>query len=185
MAIDTLYNQGADALENHFALSIAPIVNLPIPPLSFRILTFSVPERSVETYEKHWGTQVYTTPGGKITTPNEFSFTFRIDKNFAVYQLFSIWMSSIADPVTGVMGTDVDNSFRTDISLNTIDSGGAPTSQGWTFFGCYPQQMDGVEFNMESGAPLSMSVTMHFLRFINDLDDQFENAASAFNGFAT
>lgn len=186
MAIDTLFNQGADALENHFAISIAPIINLPFAPLSFRVLTLSIPERSFETYEKHWGTQVYTTPAGKITTPNEFSMSFRLDRNYALYTLFTTWMNSIADEVTGIMTPDgPDSGWRTDISVATIDSNGLPTSTGWTFIGCFPSTVPGVEFNMESGQPLSIDVTLQFIRMISGLPEQFENAAGNFNGFAT
>lgn len=184
MAIDTLYNQGADALENHFALSITPILGLPFIPLSFRVLTLSIPERSVETYEKHWGTQLYTSPAGKISTPNEFSVSFRLDRSYALYTLFSTWMDSIANEVTGIMTPDTDSTWRTDISVATIDSSGVPTSTGWTFIGCYPSNVPGVDFNMESGQPLSIEVTLQFIRMVSGLPEQFEKAGSVFNGFA-
>ena len=185
MAIDTLFNQGADALENHFAVSIAPIINLPFTPLAYRVLTVSIPERSFDTYDKWWGTQKFTTPAGQITTPNEFNMSFRLDKNFALYTLFNTWMNSIANEGTGIMTPDSpDSGWRTDISIATIDSNGVPTSTGWTFVGCFPSSVPGVDFNMESGSALSIDVTLQFIRMISGLPEQFENAASNFNGFA-
>lgn len=178
MAIESLYAQGDDALENQFMLSVVPILNVVPEPLKFRVLSVDIPERSVETYEKHWQTQSYTAVGGKITTPNEFSFSFRIDKYWQIYTIFDRWHAAIADPETGNIALDRDlGGFRTDISVNTVDASGMPTSDGWTFVKAFPSNVGNISFNQESGGALSLDITMQFVRMISSLEGQVTNLA--------
>lgn len=166
MAIESLYAMGDDALENQFMLNVSPILTVVPDPLQMRVLSVSIPERSVETYEKHWQTQVYTAPGGKITTPNEFSFSFRVDKYWQIYTIFDGWHKAIANPATGVIANDAGgaNGFRTTVTVNTINPDGSPTSTGWVFLQAFPSSIGGVEFNQEAGGPVSIDVTMQFVR---------------------
>jgi hypothetical protein len=170
MPIEDLYQFGDDALENQFSISILPIFNVIPEQLQFRVTNVSIPERTMETYEKHWRTQKYTAPGGKITTPNEFSFTFRVDKYWGIYTMFDGWHKSIADPATGVIAPDVADGFRTEMTVNTLDSAGAPTSFGWTFTGAFPSQIGGVEFSQEGSGPLTIDVTMQFIRMVTNFE---------------
>lgn len=168
--IDTITRLGDDALANQFEIVFGTIPFIPTPdPLRFRIISVDIPEQSVSTYEVPWKTRTFTKPGGKIETPNDFSFSFRIDKYWTIYQGLKIWLNYVGDNDSGTMAEDFgaisgNSNIRTDISILTIDSNNVPTSLGWKFHGCFPSSLDGVSFDMGSGDPIEASVTMQFLK---------------------
>lgn len=170
--IDSLYQVGDDALQNQFSITIPPlpqIQGLDADPIRFRITNLSIPERSIETYSVPWRTQNFTKVGGKITTPNEFTFTYRSDKYWGFYGIIDQWLNYIVNQETGLIREDFPGSFRTDLSVFTIDAQGNPTSDGWKFIGAFPSSQAGVDFDHESGSPITVSVTMQFLRMESTL----------------
>lgn len=165
--IDSLYAIGDDALQNQFGITLppfAPVNGLDADALNFRLINFSVPERSIETYSVPWRTQTLTKVGGKITTPNETSLTFRADRYWGAYTLFDNWLNYIIDQETGVIRADGAGSFRVDFSIFPIDNEGNALSDGWKFIGAFPSQMAGIDFDQDSGSPITVSVTMQFIR---------------------
>lgn len=170
MAIETLFTAGDDALANHAVINIAPIPIFGLAdPLRVRTTTFDIPEHTIDTYDVHWKTQSFTKPSGKIITPNEFSFTFRSDKYWTIYQALLLWKNYIGDEASGAMAEDVgaisgESDIRTDVSVLTEDSNGVPTGPGWKFHKAWISSLGGVSFDMESGDPITVDVTLNFLK---------------------
>lgn len=180
MSIDSLYQTGDDALANQFAIAIdniPAIAGIEASPIQFRITNLSVPERSIETYSVPYRAQNFTKVGGKITTPNEFSFTFRSDKYWGFYGIIDNWMNYILNYETGNMREDLPGVFRVPLAVYTIDADGTPTSDGWKFTGAFPSNLAGVDFDHDSGAPITVAVTMQFLRMISTLPSSFTSLA--------
>jgi hypothetical protein len=170
---DALVLAGEDALTNHFLTSLVipalPIPNFPITNLNLRVTNFSIPEVTTNTYEWVKRGKKYTRPSGLIDNPTEFSFTYRIDKYFAIYNAITAWMEFIHNRSNGTMASDSGlagiggpSLFRAPIVVNGLDANGVITNM-WSFFGCYPTSHDGIEFDEETGDPLSAAVTMHFV----------------------
>lgn len=169
--IDTVFAAGDDALQNQFALEITPlgaIFNLQ-DPLKIRTVTCNIPNFAIGTYTVDYKTQKYTKPSGKIETPNEFTFSFRVDKYWAVYQALLAWKRFIADEVTGAMAEDVSalsgrSSFRTDIIVHPIDSNDVITYAGWKFHQAWPSNLDQIQLDQANGEPVVLPVTVQFLK---------------------
>jgi len=170
MSIDTVFEAGDDALQNHFELNITPIGLFGInDPVKIRTTDVDVPAFSVGTYTVDYKSQTFTKPSGKITTPNEFSFTMRLDKYWVLYEGLYAWFSFIADSETGAMAEDVgaiggDSDIRTDITVIPIDSNGVVTGRGWKFHGAYPTNIPGFSFSMANGEPITIAPTFNFRR---------------------
>lgn len=171
MAIETLYRAGDDALQNQFAITFSEIPFMPeLDFLTARVTSVDVPAQSVGTYEVHYGTQSFTKPSGKIDTTNEFSFEFRVDKYWTLYKGLKLWLNYIGSNADGSMAEDVgaiggESGIRIPfITVRTEDSMGIQTSTGWTFEKCFIQNLDGTSFSQDSGDPITVSVTLHFLK---------------------
>lgn len=168
--IDQAYRLGDDALANQAELNISVLSLFGVTnPLKFRVQTIEIPEYSVGTYDVHFKTQQFTKPSGKITTPNSFTFSFRSDKYWVIYQALLAWHAYIGSTDTGIMAEDVgaisgESSSRADILVLTFDSNNIPTSPGWKFHKAWPQQIQGFSFDQQSGDPIMVSVTMQFLK---------------------
>ena len=169
----TAYGVGDDALGNQFLMTISPISYIQDTfGTNVRIITVDIPEVSVGTYTIEYKTRTIEKVGGKITTPTQFSFTFRIDKNWDLYKGFISWHSAIANQGSGVIqadasGTSVGASLiRTSIEIQTVDHNDEPTGMNWDFEGCWPVNVSGVGFDQASGDPLTATITMSFLRMI-------------------
>jgi hypothetical protein len=167
MAINAISVLGDDSLSNQFAI-IIPSYPGQIDPNgdNFRVTNISIPERSINTYEVHYKTQKFTKPSGKDASANEFTFEFRVDKFWNTYKGFSDWHRAIIDPVTGIQTPDFANGvsgIRVPITVQTIDSNDVPTSTGWVFDGCFPSTIPGVDFAMDNGDPIVVSITMQYI----------------------
>jgi len=167
MSIQTIVQLNDDALNNQFQIIIPPHEGqIDQTGENFRVLRVSIPERSVNMYTVHYKTQKFTKYTGKDATPNEFTFDFRVDKFWNVYKGLSDWHRLILDPVSGVQSPDYENgqsTIRVPITVNTIDATDTVTSTGWVFDGCFPSNVPGVEFDMESGEPIVVTITMQFI----------------------
>lgn len=173
--IDTIYRQGDDALGNQFEINFSAISFIPeADKLKIRTTTVDIPEFSVEKYTVDYKTQRFTKPSGKISTPNEFTFTFRADKYWTLYKALLAWHLYIADTSNGAMAEDVgaisgESGIRTDISVIPTDSNDVPTSDGWKFHKCWPSNIQGVSFDTASGEPIMVTITMDFLKMTENL----------------
>ena len=170
MGIDRIYNLGDDALTNLWDMSIGTIPFLnDVETTILRITDFTIPGTGVGTYEVNYKTQQFTKPGGKVEAPNEFSFDFRVDRNWLIYKAFVAWKNAVMNNYTGVRGTDAAGSpTRVEVSVWPVageDIGNPISGVGlWRFEGCFVQDIGDVSLDYGSGDPVTVSVTMGFFR---------------------
>ncbi len=169
--IDDIFAAGDDALANQFSIEITELAGLfALPnPIKIRTVTCNIPNYAVGTYTVDYKTQKFTKPSGKIDTPNEFQFSFRVDKYWTTYQALLAWKRFIADEESGAMAEDVGaisgvSSFRTDIIVRAIDSNDVETYSGWKFHQAWPSTLDAVSFDQASGEAIILPVTFQFLK---------------------
>lgn len=166
MSIEAVYQLGEDALQNHFLMTMAPPVlvpNFPIASLPFRLQTFEVPDTNIGTYEVHYRTQKFERPSGKIDSPTEFTFSFRADRYWNIYNSFKAWSNLIQHHQLGTMTPDLESQIRAQITVMTVDSNNLPTGGGWIFRGAFLKSITGISFDQTSGDPIEVSVTMSYL----------------------
>jgi len=170
--IDSIYKQGDDALANMAELEF-PAWDLfgLTTPLKFRTTNISIPEYTVGSYEVHWKTQKFEKPSGKDDSPKTMTFTVRIDKYYVVYKALMAWWQYICNSDTGAMAEDVGavtgtSNIRIDFTVKTVDSNNVTTSDGWKFVSAWIKGIAGVEFDVTSGEPLSIAITMSYVKAI-------------------
>ena len=173
MSIEIIQNLGDDALQNLFEISITPISFLSdITSTLLRVQNFTIPSTGAETYEVHYKTQKMTKIGGKVDAPNEFSFDFRVDRNWLIYKGFVAWKNAVANSSSGVIMSDgATNPFRIPISAWATDGDGVKVgSMGqWDFKGCFVQNIGDVSFDYSSGDPIVTTVTMGYMKMDDTL----------------
>jgi len=173
MSINQIFQLGDDALANQAEIIINPLALFASnDPLRLRTTTFDIPEFAIGEYTIDYKTQKFNKPSGKIETPQEFTFNFRADKYWTIYQALLAWKNTIGNDRTGAMSEDVDpitgiSLIRTDVIVLTKDSNGTLTSPGWTFSKCWLKNLGGVSFDNASGDPIEVSVTLDFLKMIS------------------
>ena len=167
MSVDILYSLGDDALANLFDCIIPPFPGVLNPvQAQFRITGFTVPTTGVGEYEINYKTQRITKPNGLIEDPKEFSFDFRVDKFWLIYNGFKNWKNIVANTRSGLMSPDIN--IRVPITVIATDSAGVPTGGSWLFEGCWIKTLGDVAFDYTSGDPLTCTVTMGYLA-LNDI----------------
>lgn len=171
--IDTIFATGDDALGNQAELSINELSAIfgMKDPMKLRITVIDIPNYTVGKYAIDYKTQRFTKPSGKIETPNEFTYQFRCDKYWTLYQAMLAWKRYIADEDSGAMAEDVgaisgNSRFRTDCVVNTLDSNDVVTYLGWKFVGAWPSDIQGVNFDQSNGEPITVQVTMDYLKMV-------------------
>ena len=165
--IDVIAKLGDDALKNLFDMILPPFPGA-IDPIStnFRIQNFTIPATGVETYEIHWKTQKMTKPSGKVTMDNSFSFSFRVDKYWEIYNGLKNWKNIIADTRYGTMTPDNIkgvSAIRVPIVIISSDANGIPTGGKWIFEGSFIKELGEVAFDYTSGEPIEVDVTMNYM----------------------
>lgn len=169
MSISTIFEAGMDALENEFQLIIPTFPGVTdLQNTNIRITDVEIPGLDITVDKQEYKAQAMTKPAGKIDVKNSFSFTFRTDKLWKVYEGFENWMSLIINPDTGVMGNDglpgVGSLIRVPMSVIPIDFANNINYKGWDFTGCWPSSLDGVSFKHSGGTPLTAKCTMQFIK---------------------
>lgn len=167
MSVETIYNMGDDALQNLFDMSIGtiPYVN-DLTATLVRVQGFTIPATGSGTYEVPYKTQKITKPSGKVETPNEFTFDFRVDRNWAIYKGFVAWKNAVANSYTGAIAPDnfLSNN-RVPIDVWAVAPTGEPIVGfgKWSFKGCYPSSVGDIGFDYGVGDPIMVTITMQFL----------------------
>ena len=168
--IDNVFRLGDDALDNQGEIVLNPLaVFSQGDPLRFRITSFSIPEFAVGSYEVNYKTQKFTKPTGRVSETNSFTFSFRVDKYWAIYQALLAWKMAISNDRTGVVAEDVSitgiSPFRTDFTVMTKDSNNVVTSAGWQFTHAFIKSIGSVSFdNASDGQPISVDVTLEYVQ---------------------
>lgn len=179
--LDVLQTLGEDLLGNHYSIILPTTVSQLAgvnDQLTFRITNVSIPEKTIGTYPITKRGRTFDRPNGKNEQSREISFTFRPDKKLVTYKALSNWMNYIQDNTTMFMasdsGTDGEGGaslFRAPIEIWAIDNlddkniAGTPNSI-WLCEGCFPTSLGGLEFDEESGDPLTVDVTLNCFNII-------------------
>ena len=179
--LDTLASLGEDLLANKYSIILPTTVSQLAgvnDQLTFRITNVSIPDKTIATYSITKRGRVFDRPSGVSEQSREISFTFRPDKKLVTYKAISNWMSYVQNNETmfmasdsGADGTGGASLFRAPIEIWAIDSlddntiSGTPNSI-WVCEGCFPTSLGGLEFDEESGDPLSVDVTLNCFNII-------------------
>ena len=179
--LDVLSSLGEDLLANKYSIILPTTVSQLAgvnDQLTFRITNVSIPEKTIATYPITKRGRVFDRPSGVSEQSREISFTFRPDKKLVTYKAISNWMSYVQNNETMFMASDSGATgeggaslFRAPIEIWAIDSlddttiAGTPNSI-WVCEGCFPTSLGGLEFDEESGDPLSVDVTLNCFNII-------------------
>ena len=179
--LDVLQTLGEDAISNHYSIILPTTVSQLAgvnDQLTFRITNVSIPDKTINTYTITKRGRQFDRPSGVSEQSREISFTFRPDKKLVTYKAISNWMNYIQNNETmfmasdsGADGTGGASLFRAPIEIWAIDSlddntiSGTPNSI-WICEGCFPTSLGGLEFDEESGEPLSVDVTLNCFNII-------------------
>lgn len=179
--LDVLQTLGEDAISNHYSIILPTTVSQLAgvnDQLTFRITNVSIPDKTINTYTITKRGRQFDRPSGVSEQSREISFTFRPDKKLVTYKAISNWMSYVQNNETmfmasdsGADGTGGASLFRAPIEIWAIDSlddttiAGTPNSI-WVCEGCFPTSLGGLEFDEESGDPLTVDVTLNCFNII-------------------
>jgi hypothetical protein len=172
--MDTIFSSGDDCLGYEWSVSLGPIPYLDVETnLLVRAITCEIPDVVVGEYEYDYKSEKVVKPNGKIGTAKEFAIEFRIDKYYNLYRAFKLWNNAIVNPISGGAATDSNNgisAIRIPITVATgtydIDGNFVPTTQVWSFTGCWPKSVGGFSLDNQNGEPLTTSVRFGYLRLI-------------------
>jgi hypothetical protein len=173
MGVQEIFNLGDDSLSNEWEIVIPAFPgSLDISSTMLRVTEFNSPNYSIGTYPIRYKTQQFDKPNASIKTENTFTFNFRNDKYWQVYEGFENWLALIINPDTGVAYPDVvlgsASTIRTNIDVIPVDNNGVITKKGWTYQGCYITDLSGPKFsNIEDGAPFIATPTIHFVKRVS------------------
>ena len=179
--LDTLASLGEDLLANKYSIILPTTVSQLAgvnDQLTFRITNVSIPDKTINTYTITKRGRQFDRPSGVSEQSREISFTFRPDKKLVTYKAISNWMNYIQNNETMFMASDSGANgdggaslFRAPIEIWAIDSlddntiSGTPNSI-WVCEGCFPTSLGGLEFDEESGDPLTVDVTLNCFNII-------------------
>ena len=179
--LDTLASLGEDLLANKYSIILPTTVSQLAgvnDQLTFRITNVSIPDKTINTYTITKRGRQFDRPSGVSEQSREISFTFRPDKKLVTYKAISNWMNYIQNNETmfmasdsGADGTGGASLFRAPIEIWAIDNlddntiSGTPNSI-WVCEGCFPTSLGGLEFDEESGDPLTVDVTLNCFNII-------------------
>lgn len=170
--VDNTELMNDDALQNEWEVIITdfPFLSdsgIDAASLSLRVVSVSIPEQSISEYDVNYKSRKITKFGGKITTPNEFSFTLRVDKNWNAYNAIKNWHNFMADNDSGLLSADYMlgvSIYRRDIVVRTIDTNDNATGGYWKFVACAPKSVPTVDLNYDSGDAIIVTVNMNFIK---------------------
>ena len=167
-----LINIGDDALSNEFDIffpSGIPGFTL-LTDLAIRTTTVAIPEQSVGTYDTNYKGRKVTKRNNMNETPTEFTFTYRIDKNYLTYIGLSSYFNTYCNQKTSAYLPDITlggaSTSRFPIVVAPVDANGVTVNSGTTFEGCFIKTLGGWSHDNSSGEPLTCDVTVVFYRML-------------------
>lgn len=159
-----------DALANHFQAVLPAFPGVQdLTQSSVRILSFDIPEITIDNYDITKRGLKATRPNGIEGTDKTFSFTYRADKYWKVYKGITAWMNFIRDIRTGETNPDATpisggpSTFRFPITVQTLDANDVLTGANWAFEGCYPTGNGSISFDENNGDPIEITATFSYL----------------------
>lgn len=171
--LDILYKMGDDAVDNEGIIVFEPLPFMSTAEaLQFRISGFEIPEFSQDSYSVRYKTQEFEKPKGSITTSKDFSFDFRVDKYWTIYDDLLTWKQIIGNDDTGAISEDVNplsgqSTIRTNFSVFPMDSNGNVTYKGWKFTNAWISSLGSVSFDQQgSGDPITVSVSLKYVKCV-------------------
>lgn len=170
--VDVAFQTGDDALAQEFMVSLGSIPYFSDPTgFNVRITTFDIPEFVAGTYEYDYKSEHIVKPNGKNATSKEFSISFRVDKYYLFYKALRLWQAAIINPDTGGMSIDSANGISaTRIPMvvtsgyTNLDGDFTPTSQIWSFTGCWPTGVGNISLDNQSGEPVICTARFSYLK---------------------
>ncbi|MFW6225378.1 MAG: hypothetical protein ACOC3V_00300 [bacterium] len=173
MSVDKIYEMGDDALQNLFDISIDQLSYInDIGSTILRVQNLTIPGSGANTYEVHHKGSMITKPGGKVDAPKEFSFDFRVDRNWLVYKGLVLWKNAIANSITGIVSNDeLGDNNRINLTAWAVqpDGDAIPNFGKWLFKGAWISNIGDVGFDYTTGDPIVVTATFNCLG-IDDLD---------------
>lgn len=152
----------------------------------FRIQDATTPDLSLNTYQVDFLTRTYDKPSSKITTTNELTFNFRVDKNFKFYQFLVNWFNSVHNMGSGMVSTLEGKVCQVKLAPVTTLPGSAagegtaePSINGWIFNECFPKNIGGINFAHNAGDPVVIPVTLGFMYMDLDVSQPVGTTAGA------
>ena len=158
--IDTIYNLGADAMDNQASVVIDPINGMThTDVMKFRISTFKIPKYGIEFYDiSHKGHTISRAKKGN-TEEKTLTLPFRVDRNWEIYKELKNWGKAIYDHEEGDSGLGDIPEMRTRVTV-IVDEG--PT---FIYEGCIFSSLPEVQFDQTSeGEPITVDFEMKYLK---------------------
>jgi hypothetical protein len=176
MSIDSVYDQGDDALGNIAELHVLASTGFKLfgtlaSNLKFRTTKIDIPGFKISSYMVPWKSQQFEKPGGKDETEKQFTSSFRVDKYYTVYKGLLVWWQYICNSDSGALAEDVGavtktSNIRTDILVKTVDTQGTTTNEGFKFERAWIKELTGFGYDAGSGEPLECSITWSFVKML-------------------
>jgi hypothetical protein len=173
MSIDSVYQQGDDALGNFAEIEMSPFPLFgPLKDaLKYRTTQIDIPGFEKGSYVIDWKAQRFEKPNGKDETSKTFTSTFRVDKYYTVYKALQAWWQYICNSDSGALAEDVGavtgtSNIRTDIMVKTIDTQGITTNEGFKFERAWLKSLGQLGYNVISGDPIECQITWSFVKMI-------------------
>ncbi len=167
--VEKIYGAGDDALGYEYEITVSPLGALTsllpdLTGLTLRTTNVNIPSNERGEYQYDYKTRTIVKPNGKVTTPNEFDFDFRVDKNYAFYNFFIAWQNVIANN-EGASGDFLSGGspIRADIVVKSVDANGDLTGGIWNFKGCWPKVVGSLGLDAQSGDPITCNINLAYL----------------------
>ncbi len=225
--LSQIYSEGGDALKNYFEVAFE---GMPPPVYSTykiynpdditstinynggmqdnravaRVKTVTLPTYGVKTADINFYTTQIRVPVAKMEFTPEFTISFRVDQDWALYQALIKWRNTVFDPESGYTKFDSVNPaflllnkfINKGLGLQTMAVVGRCNAitisalqkniknvqpekplRIWRFRGAYPTKIDGLGFDYSGSDSHEVSVTFSYL----DMSEYYDNGSDTWN----
>ena len=157
--IATVKTQGL-ARTNRFSVNIAsPIIDEDMRMIHILCDSVSMPGISLNTTEQKVFGEVRELPIQPVYEP--ITFTFYVDTNLGVKNMFEKWINTIRDPQTRAFNYYSNYVVNTEINVHRIDSD-EDIAHKVTLYESYPKTLSAVQLDYGSKDVMKYSVTMNY-----------------------
>ena len=149
--------------------------------MSVRCDGFTPPSIDQPSYQVRFINEHIDRPSTKVNVTRNFSLTFRVDANYAVYKAICQQRDITFDPTRSFTATDIyelkQNNKLFSVTINALKNGlNAPTGNKsltlFKFRDCWITRIDPLKFSYSSGDPLTVNVGINFIE-MEDLQSGF------------